>query len=207
MANKVISIKMDETDIEKLKKYFGFLQQTGFVMKDNLTFNGFLKHLLLDNLQSDFLLMSEIYKEMCLGFRFYNLREMKLMNSYNLDEETYELYERAISSYMTKRENEQREKAVEFFNLIDIDYVDSQGSLYSEFIPLPESIKEKDIFWETKAWEMRECIHSDNTDEFTNDIRLIKESNLSDNEKEKVIFCIKKFMEAKKAERMIKLGY
>lgn len=194
---------MEELDIEKLKKYFSFLQQTGFTTKDNLTFNGFLKHLLLDNLQSEFLRMTEIYHEMCMGFRFYNLRGMNLMNSYNLEEETFKLYERAIISHMTSIENDQRAKAADFFNFINIDYVDSPGSLYSEFIPIPESITEKECFWETKAWEIRENLHSDE-DEFQNDLRLIKESDLSDDEKNNVLSCMQKFMELKKTERMIK---
>lgn len=206
MANKVISIKMEEADIEKLRKYFEFLQMTGFTKKENLTFNGFLKHLLNDNLQDDFLKMSAIYKEMCMGFRFYNANDLNLMNSYDLDGDTFKLYEKAMKASMFDSEKKHCEKATEFFDFMGINYVDIPGGVYSELIPVQEEQKspnEIESFWEAKAWETRDS-YGHMEDEFISDLQCIRESDLTEEEKEQVISSMKNFKELKEAERMLK---
>ena len=44
MANKVLSIKMDEKDIEKLKKYYAALTGAGFLSSETMSLNAFYKH-------------------------------------------------------------------------------------------------------------------------------------------------------------------
>ena len=53
MANKVLSIKMDEKDIERLRKYYEVLVSSGFLSGKTMSLNAFYKHLLLDYLEDD----------------------------------------------------------------------------------------------------------------------------------------------------------
>ena len=63
MANKVLSIKMDEKDIEKLKTYYELLVRTGFLSRETTSLNALYKHLLLDNLPDDMFHAFSIYSE------------------------------------------------------------------------------------------------------------------------------------------------
>ena len=53
MANKVISIKMDESDIERIRKYHEILIRLGIVSEKTLSMNALYKHLLLDYIAED----------------------------------------------------------------------------------------------------------------------------------------------------------
>ena len=50
MANKVLTIKMDEKDIERIKKCYKAFVDAGFLSTQTMSLNAFYKHLLLDYL-------------------------------------------------------------------------------------------------------------------------------------------------------------
>lgn len=203
MANKVLSIKMDETDIQRLKTYFAFLKSTGVITESNLTFNGFLKHLLLDNLDHEFMEMTSSLEEMGLGFRFINSTGINLINSYNLNEDEFTLYKRAIETALKKRGQEMQKEAEDFFEFMNMDYYENKGQLFTTFKAIPKTEDVEKGFWIEKALELQER-SLEVKDELKSDIEWIEESDLSEEEKKQIIRSMKASDEIKKQERMLK---
>lgn len=203
MANKVLSIKMDETDIQRLKTYFAFLKSTGVITESNLTFNGFLKHLLLDNLDHEFMEMTSSLEEMGLGFRFINSTGINLINSYNLNEDEFTLYKRAIETALKKRGQEMQKEAEDFFEFMNMDYYENKGQLFTTFKAIPKTEDVEKGFWIEKALELQER-SLEVKDELKSDIEWIEESDLSEEEKKQIIRSMMASDEIKKQERMLK---
>ena len=91
MANKVLSIKMDENDIERLKKCYKALVEAGFLSSETITLNAFYKHLLLDYLEYDIYNAFSIYSDYGISPKCINPNEFNdnsnvtLTNISNLD--------------------------------------------------------------------------------------------------------------------------
>ena len=102
MANKVLSIKMDEKDIERLKKYYEALTRAGFLPSGTMSLNAFYKHLLLDYLEDDVHRAFATYSNYGISPRCINPEEMNdnksftLANTYNLDGEMFEAYKKCV---------------------------------------------------------------------------------------------------------------
>ena len=98
MANKVLSIKMDEKDIEKIKKYYAALTEAGFLSSETMSLNAFYKHLLLDYLEDDVNRAFATFSNYGISPRCINPEQLNdnesftLTNTYNLDTEMFEIY-------------------------------------------------------------------------------------------------------------------
>ena len=76
MANKVLSIKIDEKDIERLRMYYDALIRAGFLSSKTMSLNAFYKHLLLDYLEDDVCKAFAIYSNYGISPRCINPEEM-----------------------------------------------------------------------------------------------------------------------------------
>ena len=95
MANKVLSIKMDEKDIEKLKKYYASLTRSSFLSFETMSLNDFYKYLLLDYLEDDVYRAFATYLNYGISARCINPKQLNdnesftVTNTYNLDTEMF----------------------------------------------------------------------------------------------------------------------
>lgn len=195
MANKVLSIKMDEKDIERLKKYYEALIRTGFLQSKTMSLNAFYKHLLLDYLEDDVYRAFETYSNYGLSPRFINPKKMDddksftLNNTYNLDAEMFEVYKKCVKETLNKKVDEVKESA-EFFNeLVKADIIVTEGSIYKlECFPLSDLDERIPSFWEEKAFETMELCEKDyRENEIEEEVEMIEKSSISAEVKQKLI--------------------
>ena len=199
VANKVLSIKMDEKDIEKLKKYYETLIKMELLSPQKISLNAFYKHLLLDYLKEDARKALETYENYGMLPRYINPdvldkdERFRLANTYNLNNEMYATYEscvkEAISTGITRME--ENIKSLKEIANVNVDM--GKGDMYEiEYISDMEIDEEKASFWDKRVFEMidlEEKYYKEN--KIDDEIKMIKNSSISDESKEKLINEIK----------------
>lgn len=193
MANKVISIKMDEKDIEKLKDYYNALVKLGFVSAKTMSLNAFYKHLLLDYLEDDVCRAFDSYSEFGIKPRCLNPnyngdnRHSTLANTYNLSDEMFKCYVACVKEASVKWVEELNEGADTLNRLIKSAVVPMEDFWYTlEYFP--EEVDMKSSFWMNKANETVEYQDNDFKENGINgEIQMIENSSLSDDLKQKLI--------------------
>lgn len=191
MANKVISIKMDEADIERIKRYHALLIELGFVSKENLTLNAFLKHMLIDNLSLDFKKMCDAYSEYgdmpgCLNPESVGeSKAVNLSNIYGFDEEEYQAYQKCFIDALYKAMKRGKQDAEEMQKLLGIGIEWTGGIMKTlEVFGEEDSLS---AFWSNKVDERRELIERDSEKSEREYMRpVIEEADLSESMKNRI---------------------
>ncbi|MBE5963437.1 MAG: hypothetical protein E7252_00680 [Lachnospira sp.] len=195
MANKVLSIKMDENDIERLKKCYKALVEAGFLSSETITLNAFYKHLLLDYLEYDIYNAFSIYSDYGISPKCINPNEFNdnsnvtLTNIYNLDVEMFEVYKKCVQESLTRSIDTMKKNAKMFNELIKAEVVVTEGSIQEMRYMSYEELSEQNIsFWENKAFETKNLLDKTYTDNVIDaDIEMIEKSSISDELKQILI--------------------
>lgn len=212
MANKVLSIKMDENDIERLKKYYEALTKAGFLSSKTVSLNAFYKHLLLDYLEEDTSQAFNAYSHYGVLPRYINPEEINnnknftLSNTYNLKPELFELYTKCVKEVLHKRVDIMKEATKLFDEVVKADITVTGGCLYEMQYNAWTDIDENgDSFWENRAMEIQELQEGfeENEDE---EIEMIAKSSLLSQEKQALVDAIKEYVRKKKQNYNIMHG-
>lgn len=208
MANKVLSIKMDEEEIERLKKYHALLIKLGFVTKENLTFNAFLKHMLTNNLLLDFYQMCAAYSEYGGMPAFLNPeyvgeeKMVKLPNTYGFDEEEYQAYKKCFVDALYKVMEKSEQDAEEMQKILGVGIGWSGGVERTLEVFGEEDTPSK--FWLKKSEEER-MIEKQESENSERDymIRITEESELDEAMKKRVVDKIDKWFKSEQKRKKI----
>lgn len=214
MANKVLSIKMDEKDIERLKKYYKVLVEAGFLSSQTVSLNAFYKHLLLDYLEVDICRAFETYSEHGISPKCLNPDNLsdnesfRLTNTYNLDDEMFELYKKCIKETLSRNVDMMKENARLLNEVVKSDIIVSDGWVHEMECISWEDTNEKEVsFWEDKAFETMDMQEKDFIDnEMVGEIETIEKSSLSEEQKQKLIGEIKEYNRRRKQNYSILQG-
>lgn len=214
MANKVISIKMDEKDIEKIKKYYEALVESGFLTSEKMSMNGFYKHLLLDYLEDDVNRAFERYSfygitPKCIDPKAFDSNKgFYITNTYNLDEDSFEIYKKCVKETLY-RGIEGMQKKAELFNevLKSHVYVSSGTICELECTSWYEMNEKYTSFWDDRAFEiMKLQDKSFNENEIQEEIDMIEKSSISEELKQKLIHEIMQYDKKRKLNYCITHG-
>lgn len=207
MANKVISIKLDEQDIERLKKYYESLKGLGIISNRTLTMNGLYKHLLLDYLERDIREMINTCSQCGLLPRYVSTEEIdegtaSFTNPYNLNEELFADYMQCIREVQC-RGIKRIDENITYLNEIANEKIVEFDKTYCSFSIYPHEGEEYDIesmdtFWFEKAVRERELVCEDYQKNSKRDLDLITKASISQDKKQRLIEAIEKFEEDKK---------
>lgn len=209
MANKVISIKMDEKDIVRLKKYHEVLTRLGIISEKTLTLNGLYKHLLLDYIEEDIRNMLESCASYGLSPLYANPESLEnnklnLCNTYDLREEDFVAYKECAkesirNSYMDAKSN------VELLNTVAKEEIaELEEGIFCSIRALPielfeERVENEENFWVEKAVETRERYEEAiQRDGIAYDYRMISESSIPEKTKRNLLSAIDRFEKARK---------
>lgn len=209
MANKVISIKLDEKDIERLKNYHEALKDLGIISDRTLTMNGLYKHLLLDYLEHDAYEMINTCTKFGLFPRYVAPDEIDcgyaiFSNPYNLKKELYDIYVKCIKDSQIKGINS-IEHNIDKINEVtnNEDFFCKKGT--GEIVVLPKGGTgvcdpvDANSFWYEKATEERERILKSGSNPVAWDLTMIGEAtSVSQEEKEMLVEAIEKYEKDRK---------
>ena len=195
MANKVLSIKMDEKDIERLKKYYEALVKAGFLSKKTTSLNAFYKHLLLDYLEDDISRAFVSYSEFGASPKYINPDMMDensnfhLTNTYELNEEMFEIYKKCVKELLGKGMEEMNESAALLNEVVQSEIIVNEGLIsVLECISWQDEDEKADSFWGEKAFETMDSRDKDFVErEVKADIDMIKKSGIEEELKQKLI--------------------
>lgn len=214
MANKVLSIKMDEKDIEKLKKYYAALVGVGFLSSETMSLNAFYKHLLMDYLEDDVHRAFATYSNYGISPRCINPEQLNdnesftLTNTYNLDTEMFETYKKCVKEALSRSVDVMKENAGLFNEVVKSDVIVTEGWMYEMKCISWEDMKGKEVsFWESKAFEsldLQEKEYRENG--IGGDIAMIDKSSISVELKQKLINEIMEYEKKRKQNYSITQG-
>ena len=214
MANKVLTIKMDEKDIEKIKKCYKAFVDAGFLSAQTMSLNAFYKHLLLDYLEFDISNAFDMFSDYGLEPKCLDPNELDgnksilLTNTYNFDAESFESYKKCVKEALSKNINMMKENAKVFNELVKAGVMLTDGRMRTmEYIYIEDVDEQVKIFWKKKvieAMNLNEKEYRDNG--IDGDIDMIKESSISDAQKEKLISLIKEYEKNRKQNYNITKG-
>lgn len=212
MANKVLSIKMDENDIERLKMYYAALTKAGFLSSKTLSLNAFYKHLLLDYLNEDARRAFNMYSHYGVLPKYIrpeainNNENFNLINTYNLNPELFELYTKYVKEVLQKRVEIITEAAELFNKTVKADIAVADGELYEmKYNSLMNTEEDTTSFWEKKALELQD-LQENLTESVDEEIEMINKSSLLPEEKQALIEGMKEFEKKKKQNYNIMYG-
>lgn len=214
MANKVLSIKMDEKDIERLKKYYEALIKTGFLSAKNMSLNAFYKHLLLDYLEDDIHRAFATYSNYGISPKCINPealndgKSLKLANTYNLDAEMFEVYKKCVKEAISINIDMMKENAGLFNEVVEADVIVTEGSICEmECISWEDMDEKVASFWECKAFETMELQEKEYRENgLDGDIAVIEKSSISEELKLKLINEIIEYEKKRKQNYSITQG-
>lgn len=214
MANKVLSIKMDEKDIEKLKKYYAALTGAGFLSSETMSLNAFYKHLLMDYLEDDVHRAFVTYSNYGISPRCINPEQLNdnesytLTNTYNLDAEMFEVYKACVKEALSKSVDMMQKDAELFNEVVKSNVIVTEGWMYEMECISWEDMKEKEVsFWESKAFEsldLQEKEYRENG--IGGDIAMIEKSSIPVELKQKLINAIMEYEKKRKQNYSITQG-
>lgn len=207
MANKVISIKLDEKDIKRIKRYHEALKGLGIVSERTLTMNGLYKHLLLDYLEEDIQNMVSSCSKCGLLPRYITPEEVNtcrasFVNPYNLDEELYAIYLKCIMDAQVSG-LDRIEENIRILNEVANTDVCSFDKTYCTYQAYPYGIGEYESgevcsFWVDKAIAEHDLKQREYQKEQRDEYDMIRKASVSQEDKERLIKAIEKFKENKK---------
>ena len=214
MANKVLSIKMDEKDIERLRRYYDVLTRAGFLSSKTMSLNAFYKHLLLDYLEDDVHRAFETFSNYGMSPRCINPEELNehknftITNTYNLDAEMFENYKKCVKEALNRGVDEMNENAEIFNEVVKADIIVTEGWMYKmeckSWLDMHENIAS---FWDEKVAEAMKLQEKEfNDNEIDGEIMMIEKSSLSEVLKQKLIGEIKEYVIKRKQNYSILRG-
>lgn len=214
MASKVISIKMDQKDIERLRKYYDTLINAGFLSAETMSMNAFYKHLLLDYLEDDISRAIAAYSEYgtyhtCIDPESIdNEHGVTLANTYGLSEEMFEAYKKCVKETLSKSINRMQEHAHIFREVTNANVFVNEGLFHSfEHFPNVDTEVKCASFWENKVFETTDLMTNQSKEhEIDEEIFMIKSASISDELKEKLIEELLAYKDKLKNNRTIIQG-
>lgn len=214
MANKVLSIKMDEKDIERIKKYYEALTKAGFLPFESMSLNAFYKHLLLDYLEDDVNRAFATYSHYGISPQCVNPEQLSenkgfvLTNTYNLDDEMFEIYKRCAKEVLSKIVDTMKDNAELFNEVVKSDVIVTEGLLHKmECISLDAMNKKEVSFWEDKAFRVLDLQEKEYRESgIDGDIAMIEKSSIPEEIKQKLINEIMEYEKKRKQNYSITQG-
>ena len=201
MANKVLSVKMDEKDIERIKKYYETLVKSGYLSSKTVSLNAFYKHLLLDYLEDDLCKAFATYTEYAVSPKCVNPDSCELLNTYNLSSESFETYKKCVKEMLSDNLKQMNENAACFNELLKTNVFVKKGFVHElNCDSWKDSEDIKNFFWENKVMDKLEILEENECRENEiNDIdeviMIVEKSSVSETSKEQLI---KELLEHKK---------
>lgn len=214
MANKVLSIKMDEKDIERLKKYYETLISAGFLSSKTMSLNAFYKHLLLDYLEDDVSRAFATFSDYAISPRCINPDKLNnnenfmLSNTYNLNTEMFEIYKSCVKEALCRNVDEMKKNAEIFNEIVKSDIIVTEGWLQElELVSWMDMDEKIPSFWEKKAVEIMELMEQDYKEhDIDGDVVMIEKSSISEELKQKLKDEIIEYEKKKKQNFLITQG-
>lgn len=206
MANKVLSIKMDENDIERLKKYYKALVDTGFLPAETMSLNAFYKHLLLDYLEDDVNRAFATFSDYGISPRCLNPEKLgdgkgsTLVNIYNLSAEMFEVYEQCAKEVLNRTIDEMEKNAEIFNEVVNSEVIVTEGWLRELKCISSMDMNEKNTsFWGERAYEIVDLQERDfKKNEIDGEIEMIEKSSMSEELKQNLINEINEYEKKRK---------
>lgn len=218
MANRVISIKIDDKDIDKIKKYYETLINAGYLSSKTVSLNAFYKHLLLDYLEDDLAAAFSTYSEYGVTPRCIDPDSLdsndgfRLSNTYNLTPQAFETYKKCIQEQLRGNLERMHSNAAQFNEILKGDIIVDNG-IFNElrYFPYMENTENIISFWQNKAFETMDELNSENSrltnrSDVAEEIAMINGSSVSEDEKEKLISEILSYTEKLQHNRAIIQG-
>lgn len=216
MANKVLSIKMDEKDIERLKKYYAALTRAGFLSSETMSLNAFYKHLLLDYLEDDLHRAFATYSNYGISPICINPQKMNdndhesfsLANTYNLDDEMFEVYKKCVKEALSSSVETMKENAGMFNEVVKSDVIVTEGWMMKMECISQDDVNGKEVsFWEDKAFETMSFQDKEYRENgIDGDIVMIEKSSVPAELKQKLINEIREYERKRKQNYSIVQG-
>lgn len=214
MANKVLTVKMDEKDIERIKKCYKALVNAGFLSAQTMSLNAFYKHLLLDYLEFDISNAFDTFSEYGISPRCVNPNEIddkgsiSLTNTYNFDDEIFDLYKKCVKESLTRQVDMMKENAKLLDELVEAEVVIRGGFMNEMKYEFYRDIDEQESsFWNKKALEIMELIDKAYRDNgIDDDIEMIQNSSITEDEKKELINHIMEYEKKRKQNFCIRQG-
>ena len=203
MANKVLTIKMDEKDIEKLKSYHAALAKAGVISTEDYKFNALCKHLLLDYLDEDAKSAVEAYNTtgLCFGKEAFDSGTAVFANTYDLSENSFSILKKCYMEKVERRDKEVIDALEDLERISGVEMIHMSGVINQVLIP-PDD--ENDIFpsyWTEKILEKTEKMDEDFSRKVKETfIEMITQSALPEKEKESLIKEIHEKYDQRKAQ-------
>lgn len=214
MANKVLTIKMDEKDIERIKKCYKAFVDAGFFSAQTMSLNAFYKHLLLDYLEEDISNAFDVFSNygiqpMCLNPNELGKNKMvSLENIYNFNDESYDIYINCVKEALVRRIDNMKDNAKVFNELIKEEIVITDGCMqHMEYMIIDDENDKENSFWSNKAFETMDLLDKNYQDKgIDGDIEIIQNSSISEDEKQKLINHIMEYEKKRKQNFCISQG-
>lgn len=193
MANKVLSIKMDEKDIERIKKYYETLDKSGYLSSKTVSLNAFYKHLLLDYLEADLCEAFATYEEYDMTPKCINPDDIELINTYNLSSDTFESYTKCIKEMLSADLREMNENAACFSKLLETNVFTKKGFVHElNCESWKNSSDRKNSFWGNRVMDKLELLKEheckvNEIDDIDEAIVIVEKSSVSEESKKQVI--------------------
>lgn len=201
MASKVLSIKLDEKEIERLKCYYETLKGLGIISDKTLSMNGLYKHLLLDYIEEDIRRMISSCESCGLLPRYFSPEafennNISFVNIYGLDDDKFSLYMKCVKESMSKSIDNMDEYVDLLNEVARKEIVFNEGGSCS-IIPMPLEEQSYDIwesFWVDKAIEERENYDKNvQKNGVLYDYKMINSASISEKEKRELIAAIEDY--------------
>lgn len=190
MANKVLSIKMDEKDIQKLNDYYEALSKAGILSKKDFSKNAFYKHMLLDHIGDDIKDAAYAYDK-CFGALYLmddeDLKNMKSTNPYGLSKKNLAVMNECYADVMKKRRQDLIEAVAFFEKHGNVESHLAAGGWPQIYI-LPDDQDDEMTYWLDKMLENEQKFDENfSKNEFEDTISMIEKSNISEEDKAELI--------------------
>lgn len=202
MGSKVLSIKLDEKEIERLKCYHQTLKELGIISDKTLSMNGLYKHLLLDYIEEDIRRMILSCKSCGLLPRYFSPEEIEnnnisFVNTYGLDEEQFALYMQCVKESISNSVAEMKKNIDTLNNVVRkeiVVYESGSCSIEPMFLEDEKTHEIWESFWVEKAIEEVEYYDKEvQKSGVLYDYKMINNASISEKEKRELIAAIEDY--------------
>ena len=186
----------------------------GFLSAQTMSLNAFYKQLLLDYLEVDISNAFDTFSEYGISPRCVNPKEIddkgsiSLTNTYNFDDEIFDLYKKCVKESLTRQVDMMKENAKVFDELVEAEVVIRGGFMNEMKYEFYRDIDEQESsFWNKKALEIMESIEKAYRDNgIDDDIEMIQNSSITEDKKKKLINYINEYKKKRKQNFCIRQG-
>ena len=144
----------------------------------------------------------------CVNPSEFDNNRITLTNTYNFDDEIFELYRKCVKESLCRQDDMMRENAKLLNEVIEAEVV-IRGGMFKqmEYEFYREADEQESSFWQSKAFETMESIEKEYRDKGIDyDIEMIKNSSITEEQKQELINHIMEYENKRKQNFCISKG-